>query len=58
MLSNLHRDTKIIKIIGNIGAGKSTLLSFLANKKPDYFILNEPVEENPLLKLFYQDSEA
>lgn len=51
------KNKKIIRIVGNIGAGKSTLLKYLKQKRPSYFILNEPVKTNPLLSLFYRESE-
>jgi len=51
------KQPNIIRIIGNIGSGKSTLLNFLKKERPDYFILDEPVETNPLLDLYYKEPE-
>lgn len=45
---------KLIRIIGNIGSGKSTLLEKLLKTVANGIqCIYEPVEENPLLPLFY-----
>lgn len=46
---------KVIRIIGNIGSGKTTLAQKILEKKPDFGAVWEPVEDNPLLPLFYNN---
>lgn len=46
----------IIWVEGNIGSGKSTLTRILALKL-DFVALHEPVDDNPYLKLFYEEEE-
>ena len=45
---------KLIQIVGGVGAGKTTLLKNI-DLPNNWTILNEPVEENPVLDLFYAD---
>lgn len=47
---------QLIVIEGLIGVGKSTLTRDLA-KKLNYLVCEEPVAENPYLKLFYEDQK-
>ena len=44
----------IITLAGVIGVGKSSMTEILANLLNTKAVY-EPVEENPMLKLFYQD---
>ena len=44
----------LIAIEGNMGAGKSTFCKTLA-KKMNWHLMEEPVESNPYLELYYQD---
>jgi deoxyadenosine/deoxycytidine kinase len=54
----------LLSIEGNIGAGKSTLIKQLKAKRPDWYFVDEPVDQwlamkneagESLLELFYKD---
>jgi deoxyadenosine/deoxycytidine kinase len=58
MAVRLNKEKRIIRIIGNIGAGKTTLLDELTDHIIEKFsIISEPVSENPILPLFYENQK-
>jgi deoxyadenosine/deoxycytidine kinase len=50
----MSKTSPVIAISGMIGAGKTTL-ALILEKEFNLEIIHEPVDENPILKKFYQD---
>ncbi len=44
------KQQKLITIEGNIGGGKSTLIKLLRESYPEYYIIDEPVDQWMLMK--------